>query len=176
LGPYAFTKLSQYTVKRTSQIRTVLTIAWPDGQPDEDAVLEALVVPLPPKVRLTITRMRALGLSLAQATGQLMPNLGKKVTLNYRYVLAPDYRVAALGFGLSDEGAYALNCETVLSRYLGLLEFAGPNGPLYDVLMDSTETPANPAAIACVCRHGLASKELEIVDSFARKIGARLIR
>jgi hypothetical protein len=176
LGPYAFTKLSQYTVKRTSQIRTVLTIAWPDGQPDEEAVLEALVVPLPPKVRLTITRMRALGLSLAQATGQLMPNLGKKVTLNYRYVLAPDYRVAALGFGLSDEGAYALNCETVLSRYLGLLEFAGPNGPLYDVLMDSTETPANPAAIACVCRHGLASKELEIVDSFARKIGARLIR
>src|ERR1700674_2200586 len=97
LGPYAFTKLSQYTGKRTSPIRTALTIAWADGQPDEDAVLEALVVPLPPKVRLTITRMRALGLSLAQATGQLMPNLGKKVTLNYRYVLAPDYRVAALG-------------------------------------------------------------------------------
>lgn len=176
LGPYAFAKLSQYTVKRTSQIRTGLTIAWPDGQPDEEAVLEAMVVPLPPKVRLTITRMRALGLSLAQATGQLMPNLDKKVTLGYRYVLAPEYRVAALGFGLSDEGAYALSCQTVLSRYVGLLEFTGPNGPLYDVLMDSTETPANPAALACVCRHGLASKELEIVDSFARKIGARLIK
>lgn len=182
LGPYAFTKLSQYTVKRTSQIRSVLTTAWPAGQPDEDsvpdedAVLEALVVPLPPKVRLTIARMRGLGLSLADATGKLMPNFDKKITLNYRYVLAPDYKVAALDFGLSDEGAYMLNCETVLSRYLGLLEFAGPGGPLYDVLMDSTETPANPAAIACVCRPGLASKELEVVRAFARRIDAQLIK
>jgi hypothetical protein len=176
LGPYASTRLSQYTVKRTSQIRTGLTIAWPDGQPDEEAVLEALVVPLPPKVRLTITRMRALGLSLAQATGQLMPDLGTKVTLSYRYALAPDYREAALGFGLRDEAAYTLNCETVLSRYVGLLELTGPDGPLYDVLMDATETPANPAAIVCVCRRGLTPKGLEIVDSFARKIGARLIK
>jgi len=176
LGPYAFAKLSQYTVKRTAQVRTGVTIGWPDGQPDEEAVLEALVVPLPPKVRLTITRMRALGLSLAQATGQLMPNLEKKVAVGYRYVLAPDYRAEALRFGLSDEGAYTLNCETVLSRYLGLLEFGGPDGPLYDVLMDSTETPANPAALACVCRHGLAAKEMEIVDSFAHRIHAQLIK
>jgi len=175
LGPYATAKLSQYTLKTNSQIRSLLTVVWPDGHPDEEALLEAVVVPLPPKVRLTITRMRALGVPLADATGQLMPELKKKVILNYRYVLAPEYCEAALGFGLHDDGLYTLNCDTTLSRYLGLLELSGPSGPLYDVLMDTTETPANPAAIACVCRHGLAANGLGAVRSFARRIGAKLI-
>jgi hypothetical protein len=74
------------------------------------------------KLRLPVTRMRALGMAVAEATGwRLFPEFERKVTLNCVYRLAPAYRKAALKFTLTDDGLYKLACDVVLSRYIGVI-------------------------------------------------------
>lgn len=156
LGPYAGATIVSRTVGKppeSPQVRTGLDIVWPDGtlEPAEWYVY-AMVVPVPIKLRLTIARMRQLGLYVADAAGALFPQFNRAVTLSCRYRRATEYRAAAYGYGLSDAGAYRLACEAVFSRYLGVIEISSPTGPLFDVLFDTTETDADLAVRACVRR------------------------
>jgi len=66
LGPYAFAELSGFTERRTGKVRTGVSIQWPDKTPDRYWLLHALIVPVPQKLRLSLTRMRRLGVIVAQ--------------------------------------------------------------------------------------------------------------
>lgn len=74
-----------------------------------------------------------------------------------RYRLSTEYQRIAFGFGLTDDGVFELVSSTVLSRYLGEIQLVGPSGPLFDVLLDATETQANPSVLCCVSRSGRPS-------------------
>lgn len=176
LGPYASADLYGYT-QAHDKIRTALRIRWPRTENEmEHAILDAIIVPVPAKLRLTVTRMRELGLALAETAGQLFVQFGRKVGLNTRYLKGTEYRKLSLDFGLSNDGLYELLFGMALSRYVGVIEIGIPEGPLFDVLLDTTETRANPAALACVRRRLLpagAERELAAISS---KLGAKLIK
>jgi hypothetical protein len=175
LGPYAIADLTSYTLI-TGDIVPALTIRWP-GEPGEveTSILRALVVPVPTKLRLTVARMRGLAMAIGDGVGRLLPDLDRQVEINCRYRLSTDYLALAYGFGLSDDGAETLVGETVLSRYLGEIQISGPNGPLFDVLLDATETQANPSVLACVRRAHLQGPSEAVVNSIARRLGTTLI-
>ena len=174
LGPYASADLYPYTTDKGA-VRTGLRIRWPDQVEAEHSILNALIIPVPTKLRLTVARMRVLGHLLAEVTGQLFPAWSGLVTMNCRYCLGTAYRQTATGLGLSDEGLYDLSCKAVLSRYVGVIEISVPDGPLFDVLLDATETSVNPGALICVRRKLLAGDAGAKVESVARKLGARFI-
>jgi hypothetical protein len=175
LGPYASADLYGYT-QAPNRIRTALRIRWPRTDNEmEHAILDAIIVPVPAKVRLTVTRMRELGLALAETTGQIFSQFNRTVGLNTRYFKGIDYRRLSLDFGLSDDGLYTLLCALALSRYVGVVEISVPDGPLFDVLLDATETRANPAALACIRRRLLPSGAERELGAIANRLGARLI-
>ena len=62
------------------------------------------------------------------------------------------YQHSAAGFNLSTEGLLRLQLSLVLSRYIGLVEITLDGEPLIDVLLDATETSANPSVRAFVKR------------------------
>jgi len=171
LGPYAFAELSPLTDRGSGTVRTRVAIEWPDKTPDEEWLLYAMVIPVPLKMRLTATRMRRIGLLAAQTLGVALNE--PKTTLHCRYEPARRYTSRCYEFGLSPEGLYMLTCQTALSRLGGMAEIAGPNGPLMDVLLDTTEANSEPAVIACVKRGAL--KDLGLLRSFADYFGATAI-
>ena len=73
-----------------------------------EAILKALIVPVPPKLRLTVAQMRGIAAAIAQASAQLLPQYKDAVTMNRRYRRASAYREWAFEFGLSDDGLYTL--------------------------------------------------------------------
>ena len=79
-------------------------------------------------------------------------------------------------FGLTEDGIYKLSCEVALSRYVGLIEITTPKGELFDVVLDATETNANPAALVWVRRKCMPSKGEEGLRAVASKLGAEFIR
>ena len=174
LGPYAAADVMPYTADK--KIRTQLRIRWPQ-KPDEfkHAQLAAIIVPVPPKLRLTAARMRALGLSVAEGTGVSFPEFDRSVTLNCRYRTAVEYKTSAFGFTLTDEGMYSLAAEIALSRYIGIIGIDSPAGPIFDVLLDSTEAIANPAVLACVRREGMPANAEAQFRQMAKVLGARAI-
>jgi len=175
LGPYASADLYGYT-QTPDKIRTALRIRWPRTDNEvEHAILDAMIVPVPAKLRLTVTRMRELGLALAETAGQIFSQFNRGVGLNTRYFKGTDYRKAAVDFGLSNDGLYKLLCQVALSRYIGVVEISVPDGPLFDVLLDATETRANPAALACLRRSLLPSGAEEKLGAIANRFGAKLI-
>ena len=175
LGPYASADLYGYT-QAPDKIRTALRIRWPRTDNEmEHAILDAMIVPVPAKLRLTVTRMRELGLALAETAGQIFAQFDRTVGLNTRYFKGIDYRKRSVDFELSNDGLYALLCEVALSRYVGVIEIGIPDGPLFDVLLDATETRANPAALACVRRRLLPPGAERELGAIANRLGARLI-
>ena len=135
LGPYAFADLAQLTELESGKIRTCVSIEWPDAKPDESWLLQAIVVPVPQKLRLTLSRLRRVGLFVAQVIGDGLAE--PQTTLDCRFELARTYAKRIYKFGLSSEGLYRAVCGTVLSRYIGLIEIAGPAGPILDIVVDS---------------------------------------
>ena len=174
LGPYAEAQITPWTLK-SGFIGTRLIIQWPDQTTFEESVLTAIIVPVPPKVRMPISRLRALGLSLAEGTALLFPEFKNKVILNCKYVRATDYKENAHQYRLTKDGLFSLVCQTVLSRYLGLIEISTPSGPVFDILLDTTETRANPSALAFVRRRLLHTKHRKDFEAIAMKFGARTI-
>ena len=172
LGPYAFAELSPFTDRRTGAIRTGVAIQWPDKIPDEEWLLHAIVIPVPQKLRLTITRIRRIGLLAAQAVGLALSE--PQTTLECRYDFARRYITSAYTFGLSDQGMYALACQTPLSRLVGVAEIARPGGPVIDVLLDTTEANPEPAVLACVKRTALGNED-DLLRALARCFGAKPI-
>ncbi|MBI3797640.1 MAG: hypothetical protein HY268_11835 [Deltaproteobacteria bacterium] len=173
LGPYAPADLYPHTVGQT--ICTGFRIRWPGKKAIEADhwILTDLIVPVPVKLRLPVTRMRKLGMAVAEATGsELIPEFDRSVTLNCVYRQAQAYRQAAMGFGLTDGGLYKVACELVLSRYIGVIEISGPPGALFDILVDATETNANPAVLACIKREALPASAESKIRAIATRLGA----
>jgi len=175
LGPYATAELVSWTAEN-GKIRTAVFIRWPDADvPAEQSLLQAIIVPIPSKLRMSLTRIRALAHGLAQAAAVLFPEFTGHIVFNCRYQLAHDYLANAAKFGLSEDGSYELQCKTVLSRFVGLIEITNEDEPLFDVLLDATETLANPSALAVVSRNGLPAKYHPELTNIARQFAARLI-
>ena len=170
LGPYASADIYNLTDAESSSTKTALRIRWPGSENEEDhLLLRAIVVPAPAKIRLTVARMRALGIPLANAVGLL---LNRTVELNCRYDVASSYRARAFQFDLTDDGAYSLAHALVLSRYIGLIELSDDEGPLLDILLDSTETVANPSVLACVVRRSLDADAEEALSHLSQGLAA----
>jgi len=174
LGPYASAELFSDTRPGPGNVRTSLMIRWPDNVESEQAILQSIIVPLPPKVRLSVTRMRALGLPIAEVAAALDEIRGP-VTLDVRYERAVQYKQRAYEFCLSAEGLYQLLCELPLSRYVGLIEISSPAGPLFDVVLDTTDSGANPCALAVVRRAQLPAAALPQLEALTAIFGSRRI-
>jgi hypothetical protein len=175
LGPYAIAELGAWTLPNGS-LGTGVTIRWPDRPIDaqDQSVLKAVIIPTPAKLRMPISRIRGLGLALAQAAGGLFTEFTGRVILNCKYIRVTTYCSAAPTFGLTPDGLYELQCSTVMSRYLGLIELSSPECALFDVLLDATETRANPSALAFV-RRGVPTTYLDDLRVIAARCGAKLI-
>lgn len=185
LGPYAMADVYPYTTlqvdpttgKETTAIRTALRIRWPREDTEyEHALLEAIVVPVPLKVRLSATRLREVGLSIADFAGQYLAQVVPEVILNCRYVSSVDYKRAAFEFPLHTANLRRLLCSLPLSRYLGIIEISSRTGPLFDVVVDTTETNGNPSVIACVARAGNVPKVHTALDYLAQPLAGAVIR
>ena len=175
LGPYAAAELVPWTAQG-GKIRTAVFIRWPDGDvPAEQSLLQAIIVPVPSKLRMSLTRIRALGHGLVQAAAVLFPEFAGHIVFNCRYQLASDYLARASDFGLIQDGCYELECKTVLSRFVGLIEITNEDEPLFDVLLDATETLANPSALAVVARKGLPTKYHPELENIALEFAAAAI-
>ena len=169
LGPYAYAGLSQHTDAQTGLIRTCVSIEWPDAKPVDQWLLHAIVVPVPQKLRLTLSRLRRTGVYVAQIIGQLFEE--RQTTLDCRFELSCNYVKRAYEFGLSSDGLYRAVCCTALSRYIGLIEVTGPDGPILDIVVDSTETNSELAILACIKRSGFPSASHRIFEAFVKRLG-----
>jgi hypothetical protein len=147
LGPYASAELSSYTLD-TGEVRTKLSIRWPGDQVEfNEAILKAIIVPVPTKVRLTVARMRGLAAAVAQGTALVLREFKDAIVFNCVYRRGTSYREHAYSYGLTGEGLYSLLTQVTLSRYVGVIELRTSDGPLLDVLVDATETQANPSVL-----------------------------
>jgi hypothetical protein len=172
LGPYAIADLFPRT--HNNEIRTALRIKWSDGVEAEESELRAIIVPVPKKLRLTIARLRQVGVLLAETVAEAFPTLSD-VTLSCLYRTAAEYQTAAFGFELSDAGIEMLSTSVVLSRYLGVLEISAGADSVCDILVDTTEARPNPSVLAIVARKGLPSGGARILDLIARNLGCGFI-
>jgi hypothetical protein len=170
LGPYATADLYPFTTK-SGDIATAVRIRWPSQAIEEEhSLIAAMVIPLPPKVRLTAAAIRSVGLEVAEATGAILENT-RPVSFGCRYYKASDYRRRVAQLGLSTDGLYSLMCESVWSRYVGVIEVSGKNGNLFDVILDATETSANPFTLACVRTGTLSQPESEGIRQLVAALG-----
>ena len=168
LGPYASAELSPLTDRKSGQIHTCVSIEWPDKKPVDSWLLHAIVVPVPQKLRLTLSRLRRVGLYVAEAIGAVLAE--PKTTLGCRFELSRTYAKRIYKFGLSSDGLYRAVCGTVLSRYIGLIEIAGPAGPILDIVVDATETNAESAVLACIKRSGFPDTQIPL-EVVAKHLG-----
>lgn len=169
LGPYAFAGLTQLTDQNSGKIRTCVSIEWPDAKPVDSWLLHAIVIPVPQKLRLTISRLRRLGLYIAQAIGEVFTE--PQTTLDCRFELSRTYTERIYTFGLSSEGLYRAVCGTALSRYISLIEIASPAGPILDIVVDSTETNSESAVLACIKRSGFPDTRIRLFEAIAKHLG-----
>ena len=170
LGPYAAADIYSFTDTKSGAASTVLRIRWPGSKDEaEHLLLRAIVVPVPAKIRLSVARMRSLGIPLADAAGVL---LDSAVILNCRYDMASSYRAKAFQFGLTDDSIVTLGHGLVFSRYIGLIEISDDEGPLLDFVLDATETVANSSVLACVARRRFDSAATEAFSHLSNRLAA----
>jgi len=139
-------------------------------------VIKAIVVAMPAKIRLSVARLREMGLAVAKyvATG-VAPDLRGRVVFSCYFQKGVDAARLAGADSLSDRGAYWLQCEATLSRYVGRVELTEGKKPLFDVLLDATETEANPAVLAFIARRPLTTSALAHARFIAEHYGVELI-
>ena len=173
LGPYAFAKLTPWTNRKTGNIHTCVSIDWPDKKPVDSWRLHAIVVPVPQKLRLTISGLQRIGLNIAGAIGVAFKE--PRTTLDCRFERSHTYAKRIYEFGLSRKGLYRVVCGTALSRYIGLIEITGPAGPLLDIVVDTTETNPESAVLACIKRLGFPNTRITEFEAIARYLGVAAI-
>ena len=169
LGPYASAGLAPLTDPQSGKIQTCVSIEWPDKKPVESWLLHAIVIPVPKKLRLTLAGLQRIGLNVAHAIGEAFTE--PKTTLDYRFELSRTYAKRIYGFGLSSEGLHRAVCGTVLSRYIGLIEIAGPAGPMLDIVVDSTETNPESAVLSCIKRSGFPETQIKVFEAIEQYLG-----
>ena len=174
LGPYALAKLSPLTVNNSGEIRTLVSIEWPDEKPVDNWYLHSILVPVPKKLRLTFLRLRRVGHIVAQIIGVVLNE--PRTTINYRFVVSHRYVKQLYEFGLSSEGLYQAVCGVALSRYVGVIEIANPAGPILDFLVDSTEKNSDSAILACIMRSKFSESELRLFENLVKTLGVTGIR
>lgn len=175
LGPYAIGTLASETTPKG--LRSRLSLAWPDEEaPVNDSVVLMMMIPVPLKLRLTLERLRQLAMAVAQATSVAMPRASGRVVFSVRYERGTRYQRRAYGFGLSADGIGTITTRTLLSRFVGLVELRIDETPLFDVLVDATESHANPATIAVVRRGTLSADEEIFVEAIAARVNAKYAR
>jgi hypothetical protein len=178
LGPYASAGIQPWTVRMSngeSRILMGIQIKWPDQTQAELSVLRAMIVPVPDKVRMPISRVLASGAVVAELAGMYFKDFERRVILNVAYRLGHRYVEDATKFGLTREGLAKLTCNTVLSRFVGLIEISASEGPLFDVLLDTTETRANPSALVFIKRSAFPASQENALKVLAGEFGAALI-
>ena len=170
LGPYASVRLNGLTVN--GGVVTTLDLRWPDEQPAEESRLHLMLIPVPVKLRLSAVRLRALAHGIAQAVAVGVPEFDG-LEVHTRFCKGARYRAKAYEFDLSPAGLQAFTHETVLSRYIGLIELVTSNGPIADVVVDATEAGPNPAVRAIVRREGASVAYGRQFRIIARVLGTR---
>lgn len=175
LGPYASAQLESHTLDQ-AQVRTKLNIRWPGDQATfNEAILKAIIVPVPPKLRLTVARMRGLAAAIAQGTALVLPEFKDAITVNCLYKQGTSYRENAFSYGLSEDGLYKLVAGMILSRYIGVIELSVPGGALLDILIDATETQANPSVLALVRRKMWPAAQLSKIAVMVQVFGGECL-
>jgi hypothetical protein len=174
LGPYASAGVTGWTLK-DNQIVTAVQIEWPDKTYSELSLVMAFIVPVPDKIRMPIARVLASGAVVAELAGIYFKEFKRRVVLDTFYKTGVAYRKDAFNFGLTDVGLYSLCCETTLPRFLAVIEISAREGPLFDVLIDSTETRFNPSALLFVKRAAFPARYVPALEHLAEQFGARLI-
>ena len=169
LGAYAFAGLSSYTDQKSGNIRTCVSIEWPDAKPVDQWFLHAIVVPVPQKLRLALSRLRKTGIYVAEVMGEILSD--RRITLDCHFEHSCNYVKRIYEFDLSSDGLYRAVCCTALSRYIGLIEITRPEGPILDVIVDSTETNSESAILACIKRPGFPGTSNKLFEAFAKKLG-----
>lgn len=165
LGPYARADLEAFTIEK-NKVATALNIKWPGGQASAElSLLEAMIVPVPTKIRLTVERMHIFGrwTTTILKTVCVLP----QVELQYGYRSSRNYLEEAHGFGLSEKGLYELCCETTLSRYIGYIRLMLGSKIAVDILLDTTETAPNPMVLGIVGHAAWPKSYAKILKDFA---------
>ncbi len=177
LGPYASAAVQPWTARINNENRILMgiQIKWPDQTQAELSILRAMIVPVPDKVRMPISRVLASGAVVAELAGMYFKDFERRVILSVAYKLGHRYVEEAMTFGLTSTGLAALCCDTVLSRFVGLIEISANEGPLFDVLLDTTETRANPSALAFIKRAAFPASQESALRELAGEFGAALI-
>jgi hypothetical protein len=178
LGPYAAAALEPLTVDDNPAAQTSLHIRWPGahpGQSFETWKLFGIVVPLPNKVRLSVTRLREIGHVVGQSLGTALPEMNRTVTIRFRYCTAVQYTRESFTSGLSQAGLLKLVQQTALSRYIAIVEVTGLGEPLIDVVLDCTEAVECPSVIAVINRSQLPEAGVKLLRALASSLAAPLI-
>jgi hypothetical protein len=176
LGPYALAKLAQKTIDRNTPPSMMLRIHWPGAEEDYDTWrLIAMVVPVPNKVRLSVTRLRQIAHIIGQALGAALPDMQRSVTVRTRYTPATLYLQSAFAMALSETGLDQLVIRTVLSRYVAVIEVEALGEPLIDVLLDCTEAVERPSCLAVINRSSLPASGIDVLRDLATQLGAPFI-
>jgi hypothetical protein len=178
LGPYARAEIAPLTLPANKAIVTGVSIRGPgeDASLFEENYLSVIVVPVPEKIRLNVGRILEVGQVIGQAIGSTLPADSEPLILGAHYVTAMKYRREATEFGLSEEGNFKLQFELTLPRYLAVAQLRLGNSVLADVLLDSTETEANPAQVALVLRsHAISDDLIDTIVGMADVLGVEFI-
>ncbi len=176
LGPYAVARLAPLTVPGSKDAQTNLVIKWPLADIDEEAVrLHSMIIPMPVKVRLPVTRLRRLGHIVAQALGDALPEFHGELAMTCRYVRATTYARRIVQSNISAEGIETVIGNLALSRYLGVIELHARERAVVDVLLDCTEAVESPSVIAIVLRSRASAATASTLQRLAGVLGAGVI-
>jgi len=178
LGPYASAKLFPWTRQEKdgrNEILTGLEISWPNETLKKLSILRALVVPVPDKIRMPISRVLGSGALFAELAGIFFEEFKSRILLNVTYKLGVRYREEALSFGLTEAGIYQLCCETTFPRFLAVVEIGAKEGALFDLLLDTTETSANPHLLYILKRSALPKNYEPALRLLGEEFGASVL-
>ena len=170
LGPYASAPLKPTTIN--GDVVTTLELSWPDEQPVEESRLLGMLIPVPVKLRLSAVRLRALAHAVAQTFAVGIPALAG-LEVHTSFCKGASYRAKAYNFNLSLQGLREFTHETILSRYIGLIELVTDDGPVADVILDATETIPNPSVLAVVRREAAPPACGRQIRIIAKVLGAK---
>ena len=151
---------------------TTLELSWPDEHPAEESQLFGMLIPVPVKLRLSAVRLRALAHEVAQAVAVGIPAL-HGLEVHTSFCKGAYYRANAYDFNLSLGGLREFTHETILSRYVGVIELVTDNGPVADVILDATETSPNPGVLAVVRREAAPLAYGRQIRVIAEVLGAK---
>ena len=177
LGPYASAVLAPHTAAGCKAPQTSFLIKWPGSAEDSESWrLFGIVVPVPNKVRLPVTRLREMGHVIGQGIGAALPGLRRTTTVRFRYCTAVSYVKEVFGSALSDSGLEQLTARTALSRYIAIVEVSGLDAPLIDVVLDCTEAVERPSVLAVVNRSELPAAGIGLLKDLANALAGPFIQ